>query len=304
MLYLLGFKIGFLEIRLWDIVDISLVAVLLYQVYKLMKGSMAMRVFLGFVFFYGFYFLVKSLQMELLSNILSYVMSGGILALIILFQNEIRKFLLMVAKSMSDFWHRNSNPIFRSFYKNQANGKSGTSPSLNAVVEAAREMSFSNTGALIVLSKNSELRMIASSGDLLDAMVSKRILMSIFYKNSPLHDGAVIIHDDRVVAARCILPVSENSDLPAQFGLRHRAAIGMTESSDVLVVVVSEETGQISLVRNGEISHNLSVQEIRRRLNAYLSTENNLREEIKQVEKIIKKELEEVEKEKKEGSTS
>ncbi|BDD00181.1 diadenylate cyclase CdaA [Persicobacter psychrovividus] len=286
--------------RLWDVVDISLVAVLLYQIYKLMKGSMAMRVLLGFIFFYGFYQLVKTLKMELLSTVLSYVMSGGTLALVILFQNEIRKFLLMVAKSMSDFWHRNSNPIFRNFNRSQNSATKGNTPLLNAIVEASREMSFSSTGALVVISKNSELRMIASTGDLIDAKVSKRLLMSIFYKNSPLHDGAVIVYEDRIVAARCILPVSENSDISAQFGLRHRAAIGMTENSDVLVLVVSEETGQISLVRNGEISHNLSVQEIRRRINAYLSTENDLSANIKQVSEILKKELEEVEKESKE----
>ena len=257
------FSIGFLEISWVDIIDILLVSILLYQVYKLMKGSVALSIFLGFLSLYLFYLVVRAAQMELLSGILGQFMGVGVLAAIILFQQVIRKFLLLVGKTTSfnrenflrNFWGRNSKI-------NHVN--------LTPIMDAAKSMSGSNTGALIVFSKNSPLKFYAESGDLIDAIVSKRIILSIFNKYSPLHDGAVIIHANRIKAARCILPVTERDDLPAEFGLRHRAAIGMTESTDTLVLVVSEETGQMSVVRNGNIFHNLSIKEIRAKINEYL----------------------------------
>lgn len=257
------FTIGFLEISWVDVIDILLVSILLYQVYKLMKGSVALSIFLGFLSLYLFYLVVRAAQMELLSGILGQFMGVGVLAAIILFQQEIRKFLLLVGKTTSfnrenflrNFWGRNDK-------LNHIN--------LTPIMDAAKSMSGSNTGALIVFSKNSPLKFYAESGDLIDAIVSKRIILSIFNKYSPLHDGAVIIHANRIKAARCILPVTERDDLPAEFGLRHRAAIGMTESTDTLVLVVSEETGQMSVVRNGNIFHNLSIKEIRAKINDYL----------------------------------
>lgn len=257
------FTIGFLEISWVDVIDILLVSILLYQVYKLMKGSVALSIFLGFLSLYLFYLVVRAAQMELLSGILGQFMGVGVLAAIILFQQEIRKFLLLVGKTTSfnrenflrNFWGRNSKI-------NHIN--------LTPIMDAVKSMSGSNTGALIVFSKNSPLKFYAESGDLIDAIVSKRIILSIFNKYSPLHDGAVIIHANRIKAARCILPVTERDDLPAEFGLRHRAAIGMTESTDTLVLVVSEETGQMSVVRNGNIFHNLSIKEIRAKINEYL----------------------------------
>ena len=140
---------------------------------------------------------------------------------------------------------------------------------ITPVIEAIKALSSTNTGALIVFSKNSELKFYVDSGDLIDAFISKRLLIAIFNKYSPLHDGAVIVHQGKVRAARCILPVSER-DLPAQFGMRHRAALGMSEATDTLVLIVSEETGQMSLARNGQMDSNLSVPEIRKRINTYL----------------------------------
>jgi DNA integrity scanning protein DisA with diadenylate cyclase activity len=154
-------------------------------------------------------------------------------------------------------------------------------------MDAVKSMSGSNTGALIVFSKNSPLKFYAESGDLIDAIVSKRIILSIFNKYSPLHDGAVIIHANRIKAARCILPVTERDDLPAEFGLRHRAAIGMTESTDTLVLVVSEETGQMSVVRNGNIFHNLSIKEIRAKVNDYLYEDDGRSDDTPEKEEVV-----------------
>ncbi len=289
------FEIGFLKISWVDVIDILLVSILLYQVYKLMKGSVALSIFLGFLSLYLFYLVVKAAQMELLSGILGQFMGVGVLAAIILFQQEIRKFLLLVGKTTSF----NRENFLRNFWKK--NGKDNQL-NLTPIMDAAKSMSGSNTGALVVFSRNSPLKFYAESGDLVDAVVSKRIILSIFNKYSPLHDGAVIIHGNRIKAARCILPVTERDDLPAEFGLRHRAAIGMTESTDTLVLVVSEETGQMSVVRNGTIFHNLSVKEIRAKINEYLYEEGERSEDIPEKDeealpsKVKEKEKEELSK--------
>lgn len=266
------FNIGFLEVSWKDIIDIVLVSVLLYQVYKLMKGSVAVKIFLGFLSLYMIYLIVRAAQMELLSTILGQFMSVGVLAAIILFQQEIRKFLLLIGKTTV----LNRDNFFNGlpWRKNQLKDLN-----ITPIIEAAKNLGGANMGALIVFSKSSELKFYTESGDLIDAVISKRLLQSIFNKYSPLHDGAVIIYNGRIKAARCILPVSEQENLPAQFGLRHRAAIGMTEVTDTLVLVVSEETGQMSIVRNGTIFHNLSSQELRKKINEYLYEDQGLSED-------------------------
>lgn len=262
-------KIGFLEISWVDFFDVAFVSILLYQLYKLLRGSVAVKIFLGFLSLYLIFLVVKAAEMELLTLILGQFMGVGVIAVIILFQQEIRKFLLMIGRSTA-FDKEN---IFRNFMiwkrKEQERGFNITS-----VMEAAKSLGASNTGALIVFSKNSELKFYAESGDILDAKISKRLLLSIFNKYSPLHDGAVIIYKGKIKAARCILPVSENDNLPEQFGLRHRAAVGMSETTGTLVLVISEETGQFSLVRNGQFQQNLTVQEMRKRIIEYLFEED------------------------------
>ncbi|MCH7403079.1 diadenylate cyclase CdaA [Belliella kenyensis] len=258
------FKIGFLEISIVNIIDITLVSMLLYQVYKLLRGSVAIKIFLGFLSIYLIYLMVSAARMELLSIILGQFMGVGVIAAIIIFAPEIRKFLLIIGKSsfLSNenilqellFWRKRETQVFN----------------INPIIDASKSLSGTNMGALMVISRNSELKFYAESGDLMDAIVSKRLLISIFNKYSPLHDGAVIIYNGKVKAARCILPVTER-DVPAQFGLRHRAAIGMSEATDTLVLIVSEETGQISLAKNGKILHNLSFQEVREFINDYLT---------------------------------
>ncbi|GAB3829558.1 diadenylate cyclase CdaA [Hymenobacter jeollabukensis] len=253
--------IGFLRIGWIDVVDVVLVTILFYQIYKLLTGSVALRIFLGFLSIYLVYLVVKAAGMELLTMILGQFMSVGVLAGIILFQQEIRRFLLNIGKvtaleRMRMFSWRRETPMQRM--------------SVTPFVEAAKSLAGKNTGALIAFQQASDLKFYAESGDLLDAAVSKRLLMSIFNKTSPLHDGAVIIAQGRIRAARCILPVSENPDVPASMGLRHRAAIGLTEVTDAVVLVVSEETGQMSLVRGGEVFRNLSSSDLRTKLNEFL----------------------------------
>lgn len=264
-----------------DIIDIVLVSMLLYQVYKLMRGSVAIKIFLGFLSLYLTYLIVGAAQMELLTAILGQFMGVGVLAAIVLFQQEIRKFLLMIGKTTvlrrDNFF--NGLP----WRRNQMKGLN-----ITPIIEAAKSLGGANMGALIVLSKSSELRFYAESGDAIDAVISKRLLQAIFNKYSPLHDGAVIIYNGRITAARCILPVSDEENLPAQFGLRHRAAIGMTEVTDTLVLVVSEETGQMSIVRNGILHHNLSTQELRKKINEYLYEDQRELEEESILEAVPK----------------
>lgn len=266
MIYL--FSIGFLEISWVDIIDVMLVSFLLYQVYKLMRGSVAVKIFLGVLSLYLIYLIVRAAQMELLGSILGQFMGYGVLAAIILFQPEIRKFLLLIGKT-TDFGKMNS---FRSFFKLRKN-QSESGFNITPVIEAVKTLGGSNTGALVVFSRDSALKFYAESGDEIEAVLSKRLLISIFNKSSPLHDGAVIVYKGKIKAARCVLPVSESENLPAQFGLRHRAALGMSEVTDTVVLVVSEETGQFSLARNGHLEYNLSTQELRKGINEYLSGE-------------------------------
>jgi len=254
------FAIGFLRIGWIDVVDVLLVTVLFYQLYKLLTGSVALKIFLGFMSVYLFYLVVKAAGMELLTSILGQFMSVGVLAGIILFQQEIRRFLLNVGKATAldrvrVFPWRRDEPARMS---------------VTPFIEAAKSLAGKNIGALIAFTMASDLKFYANSGDNIDAVVSKRLIMSIFNKTSPLHDGAVIIANNRIQAARCILPVSENPDVPASMGLRHRAAIGLTEVTDSVVLVVSEETGQISLVRGGEVFRNLAPADLRARLNEML----------------------------------
>lgn len=233
-----------------------------------MKGSIASKVFVGFLFLYLTYLMVNAAEMELLSAILGQFMGVGVLALIILFSPEIRKFLLLIGKSTTF----NRETLFKNLpWKKHGNEYEFD---VNPIIDAAKTLGGSYTGALIVFSRESELKFYVDSGDYIDGEISKRLLLSIFNKHSPLHDGAVIIHNGRISAARCILPVSDLENLPAQFGLRHRAAIGMSETTDTLVLVVSEETGQMSIVRTGKIHHNMSIQEIRKMINDYFFEEH------------------------------
>jgi diadenylate cyclase len=261
---ILLFKIGFLDVGWVDLIDISLVAILLYQVYKLIRGSIAVNIFLGILALYLIYLVVKAAQMELLATILGQFMGVGVLAMIILFQPELRKFLLLIGRS-TEF---NRDNFFKSVisWRNRYHEDFD----VHQVIEAAKTLKATRTGALLVFSRESDLKFYVETGDPLDAEVSKRLLLSIFNKNSPLHDGAAIIFKGRVKAARCVLPVSENDHLPAHFGLRHRSAIGMSEITDSLVMAISEETGRLILARNGKYLRGMKLRQVEQKILEYL----------------------------------
>lgn len=264
---ILIYKIGFLEVGWVDLVDISLVAILLYQIYKLIRGSIAVNIFLGILALYLIYLIVRAAQMELLATILGQFMGVGVLAMIILFQPEIRKFLLLIGRSTEI----NSE----SFFKGISSWRSSYHDDfdIHQVMEACKTLKATRTGALMVFSRDTELRFYVETGDVLDSEVSKRLLLSIFNKNSPLHDGAAIIYKGRIKAARCVLPVSENDHLPAHFGLRHRSAIGMSETTDTLVIAISEETGRLILARNGKYLRGLKLKKVEQKILEYLHKE-------------------------------
>lgn len=257
-----AFHIGFLNFGLIDIIDIALVSVLLYQIYRLVRGSVAVRILLGLTFIYLFYLVINATGMQLLGAILGQFIGVGVLAAVILFQQEIRKFLLLIGNT-TNF----ENSRLLSFLNVK---KEEGFVDVNVIVKAAQEMGKTFTGALIVMERSSNLQSYMDSGDELDAVLSKRLLLSIFNKTSPLHDGAVIIKNGRINAARCIIPVSENQFLPANLGLRHRAAIGISEITDCMVLIVSEENGKISLAHDGKIEYGLDPVEIRSKLNHML----------------------------------
>ena len=272
------FKIGFLEVSWVDFIDIALVSILLFQIYKLIRGSIAVNIFLGILSLYLIYLIVRAAQMELLATILGQFMGVGVLAMIILFQPEIRKFLLVIGRGTEfreNFFNALSN--WRNTYHDDFD--------IHQAIEAAKTLKASKTGALIVFSRDTELKFYAETGDRLDSEVNKRLLLTIFNKNSPLHDGAVIIHKGRIKAARCVLPVSENDHLPTHFGLRHRAAIGMSENTDTLVMAISEETGRLILARNGKYLKALKLKQVEQKILEYLHNSEPITwEEIKEGE--------------------
>tara|TARA_R100001369_G_scaffold954_4_gene3169 strand:- start:39718 stop:40491 length:774 start_codon:yes stop_codon:yes gene_type:complete len=238
--------LDFLNLRILDIVDIVFVAILLYYLYKLVKGTVAVNIFIGIVIVYLMWKLTELLQMELLSSVLGQFIGVGMFALIVVFQQEIRKFLLMIGST--NFTQRRK--FFRQFKFVKDDTQIRTN--LNAIVKACENMGKSYTGALIVIQKSTKLDFIKISGDSMNLEINQPIIESIFFKNSPLHDGAMIIEGNHITATRVILPVSNDRSIPLRFGLRHRAAVGITEKTDALAIVVSEENGQISYLKDGE----------------------------------------------------
>ncbi len=238
-------SINFLNISFLDILDIVLVAVLLFYIYKLIRGTAAINIFLGIAIIYLIWKLTQALEMELLSDILGKFLGGGFIALIIVFQQEIRKFLLMLGST--------NIATKKGFLKKFNLFKSEIAPNkhIDEIVAFCEEMSTIKTGVLIVLGRNNSLEFVKITGDSMSIEVNKPILKSIFYKNSPLHDGAVIIENNIITATRVILPIDNTVKIPSRFGLRHRAALGITIRNDALSLVVSEETGQISYINNG-----------------------------------------------------
>jgi len=254
-----------LDFSFLDIVDIILVAFLLYYIYKLIRGTVAINIFIGIVIFYLFFILFESLEMRMLTKFLGGFMSVGIIALIVVFQPEIRKFLLMIG---STNFSRKGSIISKLQFLNGSIKTNNTDA--NAIVKACNKMASSKTGALIVLERNNNLDFLIETGDQMNIDLTQPILESIFFKNSPLHDGAIIVSNNTIKATRVILPVSNQNEIPSHFGLRHRAALGITEKTDALAVVVSEETGQISFINNGEFIIYENTQDLIKKLESAL----------------------------------
>lgn len=241
----------FITFRFLDFLDILIVATMLYHLYKIIKGTVTYNIFLGIFSVYLLWLIVEASKMQLVSSILGKLFEVGVIALIVVFQQEIRRFLIILGAK----YNLRDRFNFHSMFKKDAEK---ISLDIRSIVDSAKEMSISLTGALIILTREAELFEVVENATKIDSVISKDILKSIFFKNSPLHDGAVVISHNRIIAARAILPLTNRIDLDPNLGLRHRAAIGVTESSDAIAVIVSEETGAISVVDSGEITRDIS----------------------------------------------
>ena len=248
----------FLTFGWQDAIDIVLVAILIYQLYRLVKGTAALNIFIGVAIVYLFYRFVRLMHFDLFSGILEKFIDVGVIALLIVFQQELRRFFLFVGSYKVIGGQRFTKALF-----SWGNESKFTPLDIPAVVRACKNMADSRTGAIIVITRANDLKFYSNTGDPIDAKVSVRMLESIFYKNSPLHDGAVIIRNNTIRAARCVLPVTENTDFPAHLGMRHRAAVGVTENADCIAITVSEQTGEISVAKEGEMQANLSTEELK-----------------------------------------
>ncbi len=260
---------GFVPFTFIDLIDIFLVATVMYWIYRTTKGTNAPYILTGIVIIYFVWVVVRTLNMELLSSILGQIISVGVIALVIIFQPEIRRFLQMIGMRQKSL-----NFITRIISMGDDRALTHTAP----IVTACREMAETKTGALIVIGQQSDLKLITEGGISLDARVSTSLLKNIFFKNAPLHDGAVVIEGDRVVAAKCILPVTQ-SNVPKDYGTRHRAAIGLSEISDAIVVVVSEETGGISIAQGGNLRRNIEPRMLQQVLQRYLNVSRRRRDD-------------------------
>lgn len=245
----------FIKFGIFDVLDILIVAFIFYQIYRLVKGTAAINTFAGIFIFYLAWLLVRAFNMELISSILGQFIGMGVIALLIVFQQEVRRFLLLIGSKY------NLQNIFNleSLFAKPAIKEDVS----EAIVQSCEYFSMTKTGALIVFAQNTELFNYAQTGVILRAKVTADLIENIFFKNTPLHDGAVIIAENKILAARCILPVSDKTDLPGSMGLRHRAALGLSAVSDALIVVVSEETGNITFVKDGSYKVRVSPEELR-----------------------------------------
>jgi diadenylate cyclase len=246
-----SFDIGFLPVSIWDVLDILIVGFLFYQIYRLLKGSIAFNIFVGVITLYVVWMIVDALKMDMLKMLLGQFVSVGVLILIIIFQPEVRRFLLFLGNTTL----RRRFNFFEKFFTKGYSEAEQTKHNyqMRQITGALQRFSRTKTGALIVFAQDSNLEGLVSGGVSIDANISQSLLESIFNKESPLHDGAVIIAKEKIKRASCVLPVSENPDLPKGVGLRHRAGVGITEKAQVSCFIVSEESGKISLAKEGKI---------------------------------------------------
>jgi diadenylate cyclase len=258
-----GFDLDFLKITVTDVVDVIFVAILIYYIYNLIKNTVAVNLLLGMFIIVMLSFVVDGLKMQLLSSIINKFMSVGIIALIIIFQPEIRRFLLLIGKNT----FLQKNQAWWGYLFGTKDAERDNLVRIKPIIDACKSMKKSKTGALIVFVKFYDDQLFANSCEVIDSKISKRLLESIFQKNSPLHDGAVVISENKIKSASCILPLTDNDKLPPQFGLRHRAGIGVSETTDAVAVIISEETGEIAYAKQGRVRMNVSFGELEKLLN-------------------------------------
>ena len=252
--------IGFIEFGLKDLLETLVIALVLYYLYRWIRGTFALQAALGLLFIIILNAGVSLLGFSTLNFMLRSVLDVGVLAVFIIFQPEIRKLL----------YNLGQNTSFDRFA-----GRSGSDDMISEVIEAVRNMAQTKTGALIVFARSSSLQDLVDVDTRLDARVNADLLQTIFQKDTPLHDGAVVIRNNRIVAASCYLPISQNPNLSSVFGTRHRAAVGISETNNVFVVVVSEETGRISIAKNGALTSGLSIQKLRAEMERAIGEEKD-----------------------------
>lgn len=257
------FDLSGFKFTVFSVLDILLLAIIIYQLYNLIRGTIAANIFIGLALIYILYFIVPSTKMPLLAGILKKVADVGIIAVIILFQQEIRRFLLLVGKNAS----LQRNKAWWKYFFGRSEAEKDNYARIKPIIDACKSLKQSRTGALIVFAKYYDEQFYQNSCEALDSKISKRLLESIFQKNSPLHDGAVVISENKIKAASCILPLTDKTDLPLQFGLRHRAGIGVTENNEATAIIVSEETGEISYAKQGRVKMNIGFAELEKLLN-------------------------------------
>jgi len=258
-MYLTKLYILFIHFGITDAIDILLVAIILYLLYNMVKGTSAVNIFIGLALIYVVWIVTKAFELKLLSSLMGKFVNVGVIAIMVVFQQEIRKFLLYIG-SNEFIRSRNWRNILK-FNINKA--EEGIELDVDELITACFNMSETKTGALIIISRKSDLKFYINSGEKVDSALTARMLENIFFKNSPLHDGAVIIINNRIVAARCVLPVTEKENFPANYGMRHRAAVGITETTDSIAISVSEQTGAVSLTTHGEINAGLTREKLR-----------------------------------------
>ena len=247
----------FFEFGIKDAIDILLVALMLYYIYRLMKESRSLNVFIGIMVFVVLWLFVSQImEMRLLGSIMDKLVSVGVIGLVILFQDDIRKFLYSIGTN------RRMKMLMRLFSSETNEKLEGKKEEIPQIVLACLSMSRRKEGALIVMERVSPLDDIVETGERIDATITQRLIENVFFKNSPMHDGAMIISKGRIKAAGCILPVSHSLDIPKELGLRHRAAMGMSQESDAISIVVSEETGSITTAINGAFQQRLSAEKL------------------------------------------
>jgi len=252
-----------LKITPFSVLDVILIAIIIYQLYNLIRGTIAANIFIGLALIYVLYFIVPDSKMPLLAGILKKVADVGIIAVIVLFQQEIRRFLLLVGKNAS----LQRNKAWWRYFFGKAENEKDNYARIKPIIDACKSLKQSRTGALIVFAKFYDEQFYQNSCEFLDSKISKRLLESIFQKNSPLHDGAVVISENKIKAASCILPLTDKTDLPLQFGLRHRAGIGVTENNEATAIIISEETGEISYAKQGRVKMNIGFAELEKLIN-------------------------------------